>query len=252
MNETDTKAYIKAQVDKQLSARFWRIAAIIGAIDLVALGGIYWTVLSTARSTAIGVAKEAAEASPLHTDINNRLHGQSAKTAELERTVGLVQGELGTKLENAKKQIQPFVDAVTASSKSDPKRVAEVVREVNKLTEPAGGVLDRLNNLESVAACDIWLCIKAREGSPNYKPTPISYLGSDKTVKAVTREGPGRYRVDLKTEVKPERDLVIATAVRGYFTRVGAEGDHINIIVSNRENKEEDDNVYLMVMRKGS
>jgi len=266
MNETQAKELIQRQVGEELSARFWKLATIIGVVDLLALAGIYWTVLGTARSTAIGVAQEAAKSSDLYDDIKLRLQGQSTKASELEQKVGAFATDLGTKVDNYNKQldsanrtIEPYVSAVKSASRTDPKRVADVIKELNELSEPGRGVLQRLKELEmdlesDVAICKAWAVIRSRGGSPEYAPTqpgqgPVPYRGNESNIKSVTRTGPGRYKVDLKTKVDTANDVIMANSVIGYTVRVGGEDNSIYIVVSNREGKEIDDIVYLLLFR---
>jgi hypothetical protein len=149
MNEKEEQTFIARQVGQELRNWFWKAAAVIGVVDLVALGGIYWTVLVTAADTARGTVTRTLESNELNKSINVRLSDQDRRTTELGTKIDTFGGRLTSdlekyhdKLDSANKTIQPYIDAAEKVSKGEPpERVAEIVAQVNDLSKPGRGLV---------------------------------------------------------------------------------------------------------------
>jgi hypothetical protein len=157
MKETEKHALIVREVRQELWTLFWKAATVIGVVDLVALAGIYWTVLGTAGDTARGTVAKILESNELNKSINERLSGQDRRTTELGTKIDTFGGQVTRDLlkfqktlDSTNEQIKPYINAVQKVSKGEPpERVAEIIAQVNDLSQPGRGLLDRLGKVES-------------------------------------------------------------------------------------------------------
>lgn len=148
MEESEAKEFIRKQVSIELANRFWKGLSILGIANLVALVGLYWSVLSTTRQAAEGqAAKTAKEYVDRDASLSRLVEETQKKQSE---NIITSQGDIAvlqTNIEHAKTAIGAFTELAGKVDSKEQQRISRLILELNK-HESVTQILDLLQQLK--------------------------------------------------------------------------------------------------------